>query len=490
MRNPYYFEVEPFEIHPEFGEYEFFDTELISEAWEGEVNRSNPEYIRWVQQSLNRITGLRLAEDGIMGPATRSAIRSFQRSRGLPVDGIVGPQTDRVLFAAGASLPPGALLIRRDCEVLDHFKFDRDTVRPFHRSEIIEIARRVIASQSSSRPIREIRVVGHTDTEGSASYNVKLGRRRAERVRQELAATIERMRPGLARRVKFLPAESKGETQSMATNRARRGKACNRRVEIYLNNRASSYLGCTFRCFFAEYDLRFLPDDPEIGIPANPNMTGSEKTQRTADVNAMVAALLPRRDARAADALGRAAPGPIPPAPIQAATWLSKAQLALYRECFPDSNGDINFEDLQHCFEQFANGELRDPDRPDEGGPNGGFFFLFAEFAFLCIVLGIDRAIWTKALRVFVKTQEIFMHAFRPTPASGRFPTPPAVNAPLPAICSTSRGLDDFDDSNFNQAGQSDAARKAALRAKYARMDVAALRKAAKENMLRAQCMP
>src|SRR5213075_1626275 len=51
---------------------------------------SSPKYIRWVQNSLNQILGLRLAVDVISGPQTRSAIRSFQQRRGLTVDGIVG----------------------------------------------------------------------------------------------------------------------------------------------------------------------------------------------------------------------------------------------------------------------------------------------------------------------------------------------------------------------------------------------------------------
>ena len=69
--------------------------------------RESPEYTRWVQRSLNRILGLRLAEDGIAGPATRSAVRSFQRKRGgLAVDGVVGAQTEAALIAAGAGPPP------------------------------------------------------------------------------------------------------------------------------------------------------------------------------------------------------------------------------------------------------------------------------------------------------------------------------------------------------------------------------------------------
>ena len=64
------------------------------------------EYIRWAQSSLNAIMGLQLPIDGIMGPATRSAVRSFQQRQGLPVDGIVGPDTERALITARAGQPP------------------------------------------------------------------------------------------------------------------------------------------------------------------------------------------------------------------------------------------------------------------------------------------------------------------------------------------------------------------------------------------------
>ena len=76
------------------------------QEWESEVSRSSPAYIRWVQSSLNKILGLRLAVDGIIGPMTRSAIRTFQqRQYGLKVDGIVGPMTEQALIRSGASSP-------------------------------------------------------------------------------------------------------------------------------------------------------------------------------------------------------------------------------------------------------------------------------------------------------------------------------------------------------------------------------------------------
>jgi phosphatidylserine/phosphatidylglycerophosphate/cardiolipin synthase-like enzyme len=70
------------------------------------VNR-NPEYIRWVQSSLNQVDGAGLVADGISGPKTRAAVRKFQQRHGLKVDGVVGPQTEGALIAAGAPGPPG-----------------------------------------------------------------------------------------------------------------------------------------------------------------------------------------------------------------------------------------------------------------------------------------------------------------------------------------------------------------------------------------------
>jgi hypothetical protein len=84
------------------------DWELVETASDSEVSSDSPEYIRWLQQSLNKIMGLRLAEDGQMGPATRSAVRSFQQRVGLAADGIVGPATEQALIRAGAASPRGA----------------------------------------------------------------------------------------------------------------------------------------------------------------------------------------------------------------------------------------------------------------------------------------------------------------------------------------------------------------------------------------------
>ena len=58
------------------------------------------EYMRWVQSALNDVLGLQLPLNGIGDSATRNAIRSFQQREGLPVYGVVGPDTERALIAA------------------------------------------------------------------------------------------------------------------------------------------------------------------------------------------------------------------------------------------------------------------------------------------------------------------------------------------------------------------------------------------------------
>jgi murein endopeptidase len=50
--------------------------------------------------------GLRLAVDGVIGPQTRSATRSFQQRQGLKVDGVVGKQTEQALSTASQTRPP------------------------------------------------------------------------------------------------------------------------------------------------------------------------------------------------------------------------------------------------------------------------------------------------------------------------------------------------------------------------------------------------
>jgi peptidoglycan hydrolase-like protein with peptidoglycan-binding domain len=106
MSQQYNFENELFRALQEYGrDFEMADQE--SAGWQGEVNRNSADYIRWVQSSLNRIMRAQLVVDGIKGPKTTAAVKSFQTQAKLVVDGIVGPKTEAALTAAGAEPPPG-----------------------------------------------------------------------------------------------------------------------------------------------------------------------------------------------------------------------------------------------------------------------------------------------------------------------------------------------------------------------------------------------
>ena len=101
---------EPFQFYSEFDNTEESLTTDFAETWQKEVPpKCFDPYICWVQASLNKILSLRLKEDGQMGSNTRSAIQKFQRQKGLKLltSGVVCPDTEKALIAAGANPPPG-----------------------------------------------------------------------------------------------------------------------------------------------------------------------------------------------------------------------------------------------------------------------------------------------------------------------------------------------------------------------------------------------
>jgi hypothetical protein len=381
--------------------------------------------------------------------------------------------------------------------VLDRFVVNRAVVPARHNSVLKRIAHLIVDSQGGPDPIKSIRLVGHADSTGPTQRNQELGLERADAVIKALKREIDALSSGLSSSITFTP-ESQGEGNPVASNATDAGRAANRRVEAFIPT--------TCQSFFAQYDLRFLPGDAVFGIPAHPNLDDATKRQRTADVGGLVGELTTRRDRRASDALaGNTTPANslASSSPLFArARRLSTSQLDLYREYLGDGVGGIDFARFQGCFEQFANGELRSSQTANQrkgiGEPNGGFFFFFAEFAFLAIDSGLDSADWTQALRVFLLCQELFMHVYRPAPALS---AAPAVPTAPPAAGSRVRNLDEtrtstgairpgFANRHFNAAAQSDATRKTALRSIYAPLDLNAMRDAARDNMLRALRLP
>lgn len=59
---------------------------------------SRGKKVKQIQNRLKQLGFYEGAVDGIYGPGTESAVKAFQRTEGLTVDGIVGPQTWTALF--------------------------------------------------------------------------------------------------------------------------------------------------------------------------------------------------------------------------------------------------------------------------------------------------------------------------------------------------------------------------------------------------------
>jgi OOP family OmpA-OmpF porin len=101
------------------------------------------------------------------------------------------------------------------------FDFDRTGLRPEGAAALLQML-----EQAKGTNIEEIRVEGHTDAVGSEGYNLKLSVRRAEAVKEFL---VQQGVPANA-----IKTEGFGETQPVANNATREGRAQNRRVTVEL----------------------------------------------------------------------------------------------------------------------------------------------------------------------------------------------------------------------------------------------------------------
>ncbi len=237
-----------------FEQFEAFDTGLAQEELETGINRNSAPYIRWVQQSLNRVMGLRLAVDGVAGAQTRSAIRNFQKRAGLQADGNLGPKTEAALIARGAGRPPAAkpggvieippvvICTGKPFDTLDQFSFDSFTLRKDptkdHFAQVDAIAREIVARWLKSQPVLSVCLVGHTDDAGARAYNFGLGERRAKAVKKALCAALVKEsnkagRGDIPGKMTFAVTSS-GEDDPATRSRTPIARGTNRRVQVFL----------------------------------------------------------------------------------------------------------------------------------------------------------------------------------------------------------------------------------------------------------------
>ena len=125
--------------------------------------------------------------------------------------------------------PRGAKVDARGCEIIksitidlvnDEFDFDSAMLKPDMKSALGDVARRVKASKGDERLL----VVGHTDSVGSDAYNQGLSERRAKAAADYLISQGVDASSILTRGL--------GESDPVADNSTKSGRAKNRRVEI------------------------------------------------------------------------------------------------------------------------------------------------------------------------------------------------------------------------------------------------------------------
>ena len=99
------------------------------------------------------------------------------------------------------------------------FDFDKSVVKPAGKQVLNGLVEKL-----KNITVEVIIAVGHTDSVGTDAYNQKLGQRRAEAVKAYLVSQ------GVP--TNRIYTDSKGESQPVADNRTREGRAKNRRVEV------------------------------------------------------------------------------------------------------------------------------------------------------------------------------------------------------------------------------------------------------------------
>lgn len=122
---------------------------------------------------------------------------------------------------------PGATVDADGCEIIDNltidlvedeFDFDSDVLKPGMEAALTELANQIKASAGHET----LSIVGHTDSVGAEAYNQGLSERRA----QSAATFLE------AQGIDSITTSGMGETQPIADNGSKEGRAQNRRVEV------------------------------------------------------------------------------------------------------------------------------------------------------------------------------------------------------------------------------------------------------------------
>ena len=127
------------------------------------------------------------------------------------------PGCDGVPVAEAPVVAPTATKVVLNADTF--FDFDKATLKPEGRQVLDQVA-----AQVDQVNLETLIATGHTDSIGTEAYNQGLSERRANSVKEYLVSKgIDSNR---------IYVEGKGESQPVASNATREGRAQNRRVEI------------------------------------------------------------------------------------------------------------------------------------------------------------------------------------------------------------------------------------------------------------------
>lgn len=156
-----------------------------------------------------------------MNPYGECWVDSYGGVESLPVE-CGGPAPVVAEAPAPAPAPkPAPVVIPTVVVEGAYFDFDKATLKP-GAIEILDQDAQAI--KDNAQFVKQVNITGHTDSIGSEAYNQGLSERRAGAVADYLAGK------GVSR--DMMSVKGMGETQPVADNRTKEGRAKNRRVEV------------------------------------------------------------------------------------------------------------------------------------------------------------------------------------------------------------------------------------------------------------------
>ena len=137
-----------------------------------------------------------------------------QKTRGLSIaTPSIAPATDAAASATAATTAEVGSIIPKDEQVNVNVSFDFDSaaLREDQKPKLVQLCNALKAAD-----VQKIRILGHTDASGSASYNERLSKLRAEEVKRFLVSgcgyPAERMEAlGVGERYPFDPSDPRAD---------------------------------------------------------------------------------------------------------------------------------------------------------------------------------------------------------------------------------------------------------------------------------------